>query len=180
MLQDSGWLKRLALAARAIDLRLKADPFQSVCHGDAKGANIMYTAGDGGEPVPLVYDFQYCGKAAATKDLAYFLNVEVCPSPQEEARLLKLYHDELTRLLDAQGDKAPSFEALASSFELALCDWRRFSEVGLGGWGDGSANRRVQKVLDRLDRGKALASEDAYVEAMRREFPVEDGSGPAA
>ena len=38
---------RLRLAARAIDLRLKADPLQSVCHGDAKGANIMYTLGLG-------------------------------------------------------------------------------------------------------------------------------------
>lgn len=35
---SSGWMGRLRLAARAIDLRLKADPMQSVCHGDAKGA----------------------------------------------------------------------------------------------------------------------------------------------
>ena len=65
-----------------------------------------------------------------------------------------------------------SMEALQTSLELALCDWRRFSEVGLGGWGDGSANRRVQKLLDRLDGGQALASEEAYIAAMKREFPV--------
>ena len=29
---------------------------------------------------------------------------------------------------------------------LALCDWRRFSEIGLGGWGDSSGNKRVMKV----------------------------------
>jgi hypothetical protein len=63
-----GWEGRLRLAARAIDLRLKADPLQSICHGDAKSANILF---DGGEP--LLYDFQYCGKAPPTKDLAYFL-----------------------------------------------------------------------------------------------------------
>ena len=62
--------------------------------------------------------------------------------------------------------------SLTTAHELALCDWRRFSEVGLGGWGDGQANRRVQRLLDRLDGGKALASEQAYIEAMRREFPV--------
>ena len=63
-------------------------------------------------------------------------------------------------------------EALKTALELALCDWRRFSEVGLGGWGDGGANRRVQALLTRLDGGTVLASEQAYVEAMRREFPV--------
>jgi hypothetical protein len=66
----------------------------------------------------------------------------------------------------------PSMEALRTSLEIALCDWRRFSEVGLGGWGNEAANRRVQKVLDKLDGGKMLGSEQAYIEAMRREFPV--------
>eukprot|EP00966_Prymnesium_polylepis_P285333 6591192-Prymnesium_polylepis.1 len=54
-------------AARAIDARLKQDPCQSVCHGDAKGANILY-ASEGAACVPLVYDFQYCGKACVTKE----------------------------------------------------------------------------------------------------------------
>merc|ERR1711924_478562 len=91
-MDDSGWMGRLKLAARAIDLRLKEDPMQSVCHGGAKGANTMYASGEEDSVVPLVYDFQYCGKAAATKDLAYFLNVDACPSPEEEAKLLQLYH----------------------------------------------------------------------------------------
>ncbi|CAJ1407067.1 unnamed protein product [Effrenium voratum] len=167
----SGWMYRLKLAARALDLRLKADPFQSVCHGDAKGANILYKDGEGG-CVALVYDFQYCGKAPVTKDLAYFFNVEACPSAVEEEKLLQLYHQELSGLLAKQGDAAPDFQALHTSLELALCDWRRFTEVGLGGWGDSSATKRVMKVLDKLDGGQALASEQAYVDAMHREFPV--------
>merc|ERR1719188_2378028 len=101
-----------------------------------------------GEPVPLVYDFQYCGKAAATKDLAYFLNVDVHASADEERRLLEHYHNELSELLTAQGDKPPSSDQLLDSYELALCDWRRFTEGGLGGWGDDGANQRVQKILD--------------------------------
>ena len=75
-------------------------------------------------------------------------------------------------MLAAQGDTPPSLDALKTAHELALCDWRRFSEIGLGGWGDGRANRRVQALLDRLDGGKALASEQAYIEAMEREFPA--------
>ena len=166
---SSGWMGRLRLAARAIDLRLKADPLQSVCHGDAKGADICYATGEGGAAVPLVYDFQYCGKACVAKDLAYFFNVE---ARGREDVLLKLYHTQLSALLTAQGDAPPSLEALQTAHELALCDWRRFSEIGLGGWGDGSATRRVRALLDRLDGGKALASEAAYAEAMTREFPV--------
>ena len=33
---------------------------------------------------------------------------------------------------------------------LALCDWRRFTEVGLGRLGDSSANRRVMKAGKRM------------------------------
>ena len=157
-------------AARAIDLRLKADACQGVCHGDAKGANILYARDDSGACVPLVYDFQYCGKACVTKDLAYFFNVEA--GHGDEARLLQLYHRELCTRLDEHGDAPPSLEALETSLELAIADWRRFSEVGLGGWGDGAADRRVQELLKRLDGGKVLDSEEAYIEAVQREFPV--------
>ena len=86
--------------------------------------------------------------------------------------LLTHYHAKLCTLLAAQGDAPPGLDALKTSLELALCDWRRFSEIGLGGWGDGGANHRVQALLTRLDGGSALASEQAYVEAMQREFPV--------
>jgi len=167
---SSGWMGRLKLAALAIDLRLKAEPMQSIVHGDAKGANILYASDEAGQAIPLVYDFQYCGKAAVTKDLAYFLNVDA--GHAAEGTLLLLYHQELSNLLKAQGDGPPTLDALKVSLELALCDWRRFSEVGLGGWGDGSVTGRVKALLDRLDGGKALASEQAYIDAMKREFPV--------
>ena len=41
--------------------------------------------------MPLVYDFQYCGKACVAKDLAYFFNVDVMAgAAEEEARLCYL------------------------------------------------------------------------------------------
>ncbi|KAK7230832.1 phosphotransferase [Aureococcus anophagefferens] len=64
-----GWEGRLRLAARAIDDRLKSDSSQTIVHGDAKSANIIFAA-DG---EPLFYDFQYVGKACCAKDLAYCL-----------------------------------------------------------------------------------------------------------
>ena len=165
---QSGWLGRLTLAARAFDLRLKADAMQTCCHGDAKGANILNATRDDGTAEPLVHDFQYCGKACAAKDLAYLFNVNWADEP----RLLSVYHGELSRLLLAQGDTPPRMEALRTSLELALADWRRFSEIGLGGWGDTSANRRVIALLDRLDGGSKLADEQAYIDAVAREFPL--------
>ncbi|CAK9092102.1 APH domain-containing protein [Durusdinium trenchii] len=182
-MSGSGWMGRLKLAARAIDLRLKAAAWfkqggqivagptsvsilaaksQSwrllqVCHGDAKGANILYTNGDGGPPPRTFHRSQ-----------------------------------ELSERLRSLGDPVPDLEQFRTSLELALCDWRRFSEIGLGGWGDSSATKRVMKawrcfvlrdggdseeedefpVLERLDHGKALASEEAYIAAMQKEFPA--------
>ena len=43
--------------------------------------------------MPLVYDFQYCGKACVAKDLAYFFNVDVMAGAAEEkAPVLPSYH----------------------------------------------------------------------------------------
>ena len=68
-----GWEGRLRLAAKAIVERLKADPMQSVVHGDPKDANF-YFAADG---TPQLYDFQYCGKACPAKDVALLLVLRV-------------------------------------------------------------------------------------------------------
>lgn len=35
-----------------------AEPMQSIVHGDAKGANILYASDEAGQATPLVYDFQ--------------------------------------------------------------------------------------------------------------------------
>jgi hypothetical protein len=201
----SGWIGRLRLAARALDLRLKLDPMQTVCHGDAKGANVVYACGGqpGGQPVPLVYDFQCvlrsrrrarvtrCACTAARQlRLRTWLTSATwrhqnrkrrcCCSTttlscrgccrRKETRRPGLF------LLLCTKPEIPntqlSLSALKTSFELALCDWRRFSEVGLGGWGHSSANQRVQALLRRVDGGIALPSEEAYVDAVFREFPV--------
>lgn len=91
---------------------------------------------------------------------------------QQENELLETYHVELCRLLSQIGISPPMLADLKVSLEIALCDWRRFSEVGLGGYGDSSATRRVHRVLDQLDSGRMLDSEQAYIDAMLREFPV--------
>ena len=166
-----GWEGRLRLAARAVDLRLKEDRMQTVCHGDAKESNIFF---DEGSQAPELYDFQYSGKAPPTKDLAYFLT---CGSSVDEDRtsscitpLVRHYHTELSCQLRSRGDEPPSLDALGDSLDLAACDLGRWMS-GWGWWGH-DLQPWILRVLRRLDGGKALASEEHYVDAVRREFPA--------
>ena len=165
---NKGWEGRLRLAARALDARLKADPLQSIVHGDAKEANMIITK-DGS--IGFV-DFQYCGKACVAKDLAYCL---CCASdtPEEEASLLKGYHQDLSQLLIAQGDTPPELNKLEDALELAYADLGRWMS-GWGWWGHaGMLRERIVKLLDKLDGGSALKGGEAeYKEAVMRAFPL--------
>jgi hypothetical protein len=157
----NGWQGRLKRAARAIDSRLKRDPMQCIIHGDAKEANILWC--NDGEVA--MCDFQYCGKGPPTRDLAYFL----CTStdPDEEDALLLLYYEELIKSLPDTVTR-PSLEQVKESLELAYCDYARFMS-GWGFWGN-DVSKRVVKLLKRLDGGVDLGSDEAYEEAVLREF----------
>lgn len=157
----TGWQGRLKRAARAIDSRLQRDPMQCIIHGDAKEANILWC--NDGEVA--MCDFQYCGRGPPTRDLAYFL----CTStdPDEEDALLLLYYEELVKSL-SDAITRPSLEQLKESLELAYCDYARFMS-GWGFWGN-DISKRVVKLLKRLDGGVDLGSDEAYEEAVRREF----------
>jgi len=157
------WRGRLKLAARAIDERLKRDPFQSIIHGDMKEANIMFSKDDVG--MAGIYDFQYCGKAPATVDLAYFFCVAVGSADVDS--YLEFYHKELVGRLDTNSTH-PSLVQLRESLLIAFCDFQRFM-CGWGEWGCDISDHVIE-VLDRLDGGSKLPSEDAYREAMLQQF----------
>jgi hypothetical protein len=163
---DKGWEGRLKLAARAIDERLKRDPLQCVIHGDAKDANVLWSADD--DDGVVLCDYQYTGKGPPSKDLAYFFcsSCDNLDGEEEEAVLLKFYLDRLSERLKAP---PPTMQQLKESLYLAYCDFHRFMS-GWGHWGSGAAEKRAKSVLYRLDGGKKLPSEQAYDEAVRREF----------
>lgn len=167
-----GFEGRMRRAARAIDARLKNDPCQTVCHGDAKSENMLF-ANDG---TASMYDFQYIGKSPPGKDLAYCL---ICTSRfLSEARqmaYLEHYLAQLAPLLEAQGDMVPTLENLRICYKLGACDLARW----MIGW-----NRRYwssfrdmllprcEPLLQAVDNGKLLDSEEAYLEAMFAAFPT--------
>jgi len=161
-----GWEGRLKRAARAIDGRLKRDHMQCCIHGDAKDANMVFSCNDNNEKFVMMYDFQYVGKAPPTIDLAYFFCVAAsCGDDNRE--YLQFYHRELLSKLDGR-DVKPTYEELEDSLELAFCDFQRFMS-GWGGWGC-DLSSVVRRVLNRLDGGKDLGSEDAYEQTMLQHY----------
>jgi hypothetical protein len=158
---SKGWEGRLKRAARAIDNRLKRDEMHCLIHGDAKDANVIIT--ESGKV--FMCDFQYVGKGPPTKDLAYFFCTAV--DVKKEAEALQFYLAELSKRLPAD-TTPPTMPQLQDSLELAYCDFTRFMS-GWGYWG-GNMEDRVRAILDRLDNGQDLGTEEAYEAAMQREF----------
>lgn len=97
-------------------------------------------------------------------DLAYFLCVAVGDTDSE---YLRFYYEQLVKRLDKNVHR-PTIQELEDSVALALCDFQRFMS-GWGQWGS-DISSAVVEVLDRLDGGTKLASEEAYREAVRREY----------
>jgi aminoglycoside/choline kinase family phosphotransferase len=63
---------KLKDAAKSIDAALNNARFQTLVHGDAKLANFCFAENNSFDGLAAV-DFQYVGKGAGVKDLAYFL-----------------------------------------------------------------------------------------------------------
>ena len=85
-----------------------------------------------------------------------------------DKQYIEYYHQQLMKRLDDNNADHPTLKELEESVSLALCDFQRFMS-GRGQWGS-DISSEVISVLDRLDGGTILQSEDAYREAMRREF----------
>mmetsp|Transcript_72780 Transcript_72780/g.236383 ORF Transcript_72780/g.236383 Transcript_72780/m.236383 type:complete len:92 (-) Transcript_72780:150-425(-) len=77
-------------------------------------------------------DFQWAGKAAPSKDLAYCLVSSAASlTLVEEDTYLRFYHSELSRRLASRGVAlVPTFEALHESYLPAVCDLARW----MAGW----------------------------------------------
>jgi len=170
MPHSRGWENRLRLAAKGLDARLKADRHQTLVHGDAKTANRLYIGKKPGHVSVGFCDYQYIGKAHPCKDLCYAL-VNECREG-DEIHYLERYLEYLSAMLLEQGDTPPTREELVAAYGLCICDLARW----MAGWGwngfEPIMRKRCLPVLQMIDGGSPLDSEEAYTQAIFSKFPV--------
>ena len=153
-----------------------------VVHGDPKSDNIAISRGTGALGCAL-YDFQYTGGGYGSRDLAYMMcssfNSSHLDDGQEGGatwKILKRYHELLLERIESMHPgllaKHPfSLADLLLQFDLAMAHYTRFM-AGWGMWGSSRwAVKWTERVLDKLDGGKMLNSEEAYLERVYDLYP---------
>ncbi len=125
----------LKQAAAQIDKKLRASPYQTFVHGDAKLANFCFSVN--GQQVAAV-DFQYVGGGCGIKDVAYFIGSCLYEEDCEryEGELLDWYFTQLKEALTKRklsinpADIEQDWRAL---YPVAWTDFHRFMK----GWSPG-------------------------------------------
>lgn len=144
----------LRAAASAIDEKLKASPFQTFVHGDAKLANFCFSKD--GKKVAAV-DFQYVGGGCGMKDVVYFIGSCLYEADCEkyESELLDYYFSVLVNIVK---EKRKEIDAQAvvqnwrELFPVAWADFHRFIKGwSPGHWKINSYSERIsQEVVEAL------------------------------
>ncbi len=138
----------LKQAATRIDQKLRATPYQTFVHGDAKLANFCFSSD--GQQVAAV-DFQYVGGGCGIKDVAYFISSclydEDCERYEEE--LLDWYFAQLKEALvkhKSPVNPADIEEDWRALFPVAWADFHRFMK----GWSPG--HWKIHGYSERITR----------------------------
>ena len=168
--------------ASLLDARLQCGAHPTVVHGDAKLANFLFSR-DRGRVAAV--DFQYVGRGAAMKDVAYF--VGSCLSGSECARredeLLELYFSSLRACLPPHVDAEELESEWRSLYPVAWADFQRFME----GWSPGHrkltdySDATTERAINLIAQDLLTAATDACVAAGRfiqenRNRPLNVGS----
>ena len=136
----------LKAAAVVIDQELKASPYQTLVHGDAKLANFCFAKD--GRSVAAV-DFQYVGRGCGMKDVIYFIGscLREAECERQETALLDYYFTELCQALELQQPDI-DIDALETNwrvlYPVAWTDFHRF----LKGWSPG--HWKIHSYSERL------------------------------
>lgn len=138
----------LSAAAEVIDRKLKASPYQTLVHGDAKLANFCF-ANDGASVAAV--DFQYVGRGCGMKDVAYFIGscLDEAGAAEHEAWLLDVYFYALKAAVSAKqtGIDVQALEAdWRALYAVAWTDFHRF----LKGWSPG--HWKIHSYSEQLAR----------------------------
>lgn len=133
-------------AAQSIDQKLRASPYQTFVHGDAKLANFCFS--EDGKHVAAV-DFQYVGGGCGMKDVAYFIGscLDETACERLETQLLDYYFQSLRHALKSR-QKRVDVDAVEQDwrtlYPLAWTDFHRF----LKGWSPG--HWKIHSYSERL------------------------------
>lgn len=147
--------RALQQAAGRIDLKLRASPFQTIVHGDAKLTNFCFARDD--RQVAAV-DFQYVGGGCGIKDVAYFIGSCLFEEDCEQYAgvLLDWYFARLREALTRRNTPvvAAAVEAdWRALYPVAWTDFHRFMK----GWSPGHwkihgySERLAAEVVAQLD-----------------------------
>lgn len=114
--------------ARLIEHKIRIIPqsHRTIIHGDLKSANIVFSST---LKSCAFYDLQYVGYGPGVRDLAKFFISSVRNLDDEsEDRLLRLYYDKLSQILNEKGVMAAGYtlEICRYHYELCLVDFWRF------------------------------------------------------
>jgi thiamine kinase-like enzyme len=145
---------KLHALAPKIDATLKASPFQTIVHGDAKLANFCFNTNEGSV---AAVDFQYVGAGCGMKDVAYLIGSCIDEAACEKIMPAVLdYYFEVLRGALATYGKSIDADALEANwrglYPVAWADFHRF----LKGWSPGHwklndySERIVQQVIADL------------------------------
>jgi hypothetical protein len=138
----------LHAASQTIDQKLKASPYQTLVHGDAKLANFCFSKD--GSSVAAV-DFQYVGKGCGMKDVCYLIGscLDEVACEQQESALLAVYFKALSDAFIRRGTTI-NLDALEADwralYPVAWTDFHRF----LKGWSPG--HWKINGYSERLAR----------------------------
>ncbi|MBL90691.1 MAG: hypothetical protein CMH56_02625 [Myxococcales bacterium] len=159
---------RLHRFAALLDARLRCGGSPTLVHGDAKLANFLFT--DKRTQVAAV-DFQYVGRGAAMKDVAYFVGSCLDGSECErlESKLLGVYFDTLHRCLPNEVDAQALEKEWRSLYPVAWADFERF----MWGWNPGHrkltdySDATTERAINVITNELMAAARDACLAAGR-------------
>ncbi|MFA0054840.1 phosphotransferase [Vibrio echinoideorum] len=148
--------------AQHIDNLLRACPYQTLVHGDAKLANFCF---DSESQNAAAVDFQYVGHGCAMKDVALFMSSAVRPQDcaELESTILEVYFQHLKEAL-AYYQPQLSFDDVEQAwrpmFYVAWADFQRFvKEWSPEHWKSNPYTEQLTlRVLTQLESPELVAS----------------------
>jgi fructose-1,6-bisphosphatase/inositol monophosphatase family enzyme len=165
--------------ASLLDARLRCDAFPTLVHGDAKLANFLFRAD---RTDVAAVDFQYVGRGAAMKDVAYFIGSCLSGPDCErvESELLNVYFAALGPSLPDDVDAQALEAEWRALYPVAWADFERF----MLGWNPGHrkltdySDSTTKRALKEIEGELMTAARDACLAAGRfiqenRDRPLE-------